>query len=101
MKRVSRELPLLDIRQYYSHPSLFVENIRQACHKTGFFLLRHDIPLAQKQVDETRRFFHQSIEDKRSISYVDSPSFRGYMPIGVENTAGRVDLREQVEFAVE
>lgn len=36
-----------------------------------------------------------------SIYYGDEPSFRGYMPMGVENTEGQIDGREQVEFAAE
>ena len=57
--------------------------------------------LAQQMLDETRRFFDRPLNDKMTISYEDSPSFRGYMPIGVENTAGSVDHREQIEYAVE
>ena len=36
-----------------------------------------------------------------TISYEKEPSFRGYMPLGVENTEGKVDGREQVEYAAE
>ena len=57
--------------------------------------------LAQRMLDETRRFFERPLKDKMMISYEDSPSFRGYMPMGVENTAGSVDHREQIEYAVE
>lgn len=94
-------LPLLNIQQYYDNPSAFVEKLRSACHNVGFFLLQHDIEprLVQEQLDETRKFFQQPLEDKLSISYHNSPSFRGFMRIGVENTAGAVDLREQIEYA--
>ena len=94
-------MPLLDIQLYYKDPTAFVEQLRSACHKVGFFLLQHDIPLdiARRQLDETRRFFQQPLQDKLAISYHDSPSFRGYMQVGSENTAGEMDLREQIEYA--
>jgi len=41
------------------------------------------------------------MEEKMSISYENSPAFRGYMPIGVENTEGKVDRRDQIEYAAE
>jgi isopenicillin N synthase-like dioxygenase len=80
-----------------------VEELRVACHTIGFFLLRHDISseLTEQQMEETRRFFQQPLETKLEISYEDSPAFRGYMKLGVENTAGKMDYREQVEFAAE
>jgi isopenicillin N synthase-like dioxygenase len=94
-------LPTLDIAVWYENPLSFAEELRSACHKVGFFLLRHDIPheVAQRQLDETRRFFRHSLDQKQSISYQDSPSLRGYMRLGVENTAGAIDLREQIEYA--
>lgn len=36
-----------------------------------------------------------------TISYENSPAFRGYMPLGVENTEGKIDGREQIEYAAE
>jgi isopenicillin N synthase-like dioxygenase len=100
---LSKKLPLLDIQVYYTNPSAFVEQLRAACHNVGFFLLQHDIPLniVERQMDETRNFFRRPLNEKLQISYQDSPSFRGYMKIGLENTEGGVDFREQIEYAVE
>ena len=36
-----------------------------------------------------------------TISYENSAAFRGYMPLGVENTEGKIDGREQIEYAAE
>lgn len=36
-----------------------------------------------------------------TISYENNAAFRGYMPLGVENTEGKIDQREQVEYAAE
>jgi isopenicillin N synthase-like dioxygenase len=96
-------LALLDIRCYYDRPKEFVEELRSACHNVGFFLLRHDLPtgLADAQLNEARSFFQLPHESKMEISYEDHPSFRGFMQMGTEQTSGRVDLREQIEYAAE
>jgi isopenicillin N synthase-like dioxygenase len=96
-------IPVLDIRLFYSNPHHFVDQLCQACHCVGFFLLRHDLPpaLAERQLDVTRQFFEKPLSEKMKISYETRASFRGYMKLGMENTAGRTDLREQVEYAVE
>lgn len=99
---LGRRIPILDIAKYQSHRSAFVEELRVACHTVGFFLIKHDFgDLAKSMLEETRSFFDHSLEDKLSISYENSPSFRGFMQLGVENTSGNVDHREQVEYAVE
>jgi len=80
-----------------------VDRLHWACHNVGFFLLKHDIPteLVQQQLHLTRTFFERPLKEKMRISYEDSPSFRGYMAMGKENTSGQLDYREQVEYAVE
>ena len=54
-----------------------------------------------RAVAEAREFFARGAEHKRAIDYSQSPAFRGYMAVGVENTAGRCDHREQLEIAAE
>jgi len=127
------DLPVLDLAEYRTDKRKFVRELRDACRRVGFFLLKHGIPPAaaaaaisgdgadvdgdnnddgddnrdvrsvvRRQLDETRTFFEDhTLETKMAISYENSPSFRGYMPLGVENTAGETDWREQVEYAVE
>ena len=41
------------------------------------------------------------MDEKMTISYEHSPAFRGYMPLGVENTEGKTDRRDQIEYAAE
>jgi len=48
-----------------------------------------------------RTFFALPIDEKRQIDYHQSPQFRGYMQLGIENTAGQRDEREQIEFGYE
>ena len=113
-------LPVLDIANYYINRKAFVEELRYACHTIGFFLIRlnnknathntndkqhpHTVlpkggNVFERMLQETRLFFQQPLSDKLQISYEQSPSFRGYMPLGVENTSGHLDHREQVEYA--
>lgn len=95
-------LPLLDIALYHTNRTAFVEELRQACHTVGFFLIRHDFPqIADRMVEESRGFFQRPLVEKQQISYTKSPSFRGYMEYGVENTSGKLDAREQIEYAAE
>ena len=98
-----RSLPHLDIAVWRSDPSRFARQLRLACHHDGFLQLRHRIPtpLVEHVKSEARNFFAQDAEHKHAIDYRGSPAFRGYMACGVENTAGRPDLREQVEIAAE
>lgn len=100
---MASKLPLLDISKYYSNRPIFVEELRRACHTVGFFLLRHRLPdgLAETMLDESREFFSRPRHEKMKIFYGDCPSFRGYMPLGVENTRGQTDMREQVEYSAE
>ena len=49
----------------------------------------------------SKDFFALDYQQKMTIDYRQSPAFRGYMAQGLENTAGRPDRREQIEFGVE
>ena len=51
-------------------------------------------------LDAARRFFALPDELKTAMDNRASPAFRGYVRLGAENTAGRPDMREQVEFGV-
>lgn len=72
-------------------------------HEVGFFLLHHDIPeiICKDALSETKQFFQRPLAEKMIISYENSAAFRGYMALGVENTEGKIDGREQVEYAAE
>jgi isopenicillin N synthase-like dioxygenase len=90
----------------YSQPCLssLIDHPSSTCsHEIGFFLLQHDIPecICNKALFETQQFFQRPIDHKMTISYEHSAAFRGYMPLGVENTEGVIDGREQIEYAAE
>ena len=81
---------------------MFAEQLRKACHEIGFFLLKHDnSKTCEVALERCREFFNREEKDKMSISYEHSPAFRGYMPMGVENTSGKLDFRQQIEYAAE
>lgn len=96
-------IPLLDMLLWESNRAQFVEELRSACHGVGFFLLQHNLPqqLVETQLRETKQFFDRSLDQKMQISYEEHSTFRGYMRMGVENTAGGTDCREQIELATE
>ena len=94
-------LPKLDASEA-EHRS-FARNLVRTCHEIGFFYLcDHGVELSAEGVlASSKEFFARSLEKKLEISYLNSPSFRGYMSLGCENTAGVTDRREQIEFGVE
>ena len=88
----------------------FCETLRETCHMVGFFYL--DLADAdadagvtratlESVLDAARRFFAIPDELKTAMDNRASPAFRGYVRLGAENTAGRPDMREQVEFGVD
>lgn len=97
-------IPLISLRTWRSDPPLFVSQLRDASRTVGFFLLEHDLPpgVAESALSEARQFFARPREAKESIRYEDTGgTFRGYIRPGAENTAGRIDWREQVEYGTE
>ncbi|KAL7484708.1 hypothetical protein ACHAW6_011151 [Cyclotella cf. meneghiniana] len=90
-------LPFLNISLRHSNPTLFAEQL------LGFFLIQHDISegVCETALNETAQFFRRPLPEKMTISYENNAAFRGYMPLGVENTEGKIDQREQVEYAAE
>ena len=88
----------------------FCETLRETCHMVGFFYL--DLADAdadagvtratlESVLDAARKFFALPDELKTAMDNRASPAFRGYVRLGAENTAGRPDMREQVEFGVD
>eukprot|EP00986_Skeletonema_menzelii_P005806 scaffold2150_cov78-Skeletonema_menzelii.AAC.1 len=74
------------------HPSTYRHGVSDEQANTMAFAM---MSILKKQVS------YILIEQKMSIYYGREPSFRGYMPMGVENTEGKTDGREQMEYAAE
>jgi len=98
------KLPILCIREFETKPDIFVASLKRALSTVGFFYLRHGLPneLCTKILSLSRQFFlNKTLQEKRLIDYHKSPQFRGYMEDGMENTGGKIDHREQIEFGPE
>lgn len=106
--RISFEITVLDMGAYFSDDAGaregFVGNLRDQCHRVGLFYVKNH-GVSQKLCDgmlaTARQFFDLPTSVKDEMDYTASPQFRGYMKIGVENTAGLIDFREQIEFGPE
>ncbi|HEU0101943.1 MAG TPA: 2-oxoglutarate and iron-dependent oxygenase domain-containing protein [Mycobacteriales bacterium] len=95
-------LPFIDLRELEHPPGLAA--LREATHRVGFFYLTgHGVEpgLIAALRDVARRFFALPDEQKRAISMIGSPHFRGYNAVGGELTNGRVDRREQIDIGPE
>lgn len=82
----------------------FLEELRSAVHRIGFFQLT-DFGAAPGQIqaltDVTNRFFALPAEARLALDNRASPHFRGYTRLGHEITAGLPDAREQLDFGPE
>ena len=70
----------------------------------GFLYIRnHGIPeeMTQNLVDALPVLFNMTEEEKYKATLHNSPHFLGYSGTGTERTAGKIDGREQFEFATE
>jgi isopenicillin N synthase-like dioxygenase len=99
------EIPRLDLSlaQTDSKNEL-LSQLRQALTDVGFlYIYGHGVPaeVIDRMVKALPRLFALPAETKHSIALEESPHFLGYSSAGSETTAGKVDLREQVEFATE
>ena len=65
------------------------------CARVLFQVHEIPLPLVRATCAAAVEFFALPTAAKQEIDYARSPAFRGYMRSGVENTAGRPDLREQ------
>lgn len=98
------QIPVLDISQLEQGPEArarFLEDLRNATHNIGFFVLTgHGIPdtLQADLLRVSREFFALPENEKLEIENVNSPHFFGYTRVGGERTQGKVDWREQIDL---
>ncbi|KAJ7967411.1 2-oxoglutarate and Fe(II)-dependent oxygenase superfamily protein, partial [Quillaja saponaria] len=93
-------IPLIDLSPLYTHLSDpislqgLVKEIGSACKQWGFFqVINHGVPLDKRQriEDAARKFFAQSLEEKRKIRR-DAVKFLGYYD--TEHTKNVRDWKE-------
>jgi isopenicillin N synthase-like dioxygenase len=99
-------IPVIDLSKASSPATKpeFLDDLRHALTSVGFlYILNHGIPqpVVQNLVEALPRLFSLPAEYKEAVALRNSPHFLGYSGTGAEMTAGKVDKREQFEFATE
>lgn len=99
-------IPVIDLAKAKDtklRPKL-LSDLRYAITNVGFlYVSNHGIDSAviQDLIDALPRLFGLSEEEKNEVALIKSPHFLGYSGAGAEKTAGKIDQREQFEFATE
>lgn len=106
MSTAFSEIPIIDLSQAddeSTKPDL-LSSLRYALTEVGFlYVSNHDVPttVVDGLVKILPTLFELEDKIKKSIALENSPHFLGYSDVGSENTGGKVDRREQFEFATE
>lgn len=103
----ARTLPLVDLEaagRSAAERADTLDRLRRAAHELGFFyVVGHGIPRAVEAdlLSATRTFFALPEDERRRISNLHSPHFRGYTSLATEHTLGAPDEREQLDIGDE
>ncbi|RBA11198.1 hypothetical protein FPRO05_04371 [Fusarium proliferatum] len=95
------QIPVIDIS---SPTPQTLSNLRTALTDIGFlYISNHSVPtsIITSLIKILPDLFSLPPEAKQEIALENSPHFLGYSAAGTETTAGKSDLREQVELATE
>jgi isopenicillin N synthase-like dioxygenase len=103
------EIPIIDIEplgREGAHEAKVVDAIKDASVHVGFFYIcNHDIPHREVQniFQACERFFSLSQAERDRIYLVNSPNYRGYLPIGAlgKNLDRPRDLLESFNIGME
>ena len=108
MSPTDRALPVIDVAPLSgsdAERNAVAASIADACREVGFFyVVGHGVDRALQAtlIDESRRFFARSLEDKLAIAMArGGRAWRGYFPVGDELTSGRPDRKEGIYFGAE
>lgn len=94
------QLPVVDVGPYVdgSDKRGVADRIGIACRDVGFFYIRnHGVagPLVEKVFKAAEEFFLLPVAEKRRIDVLNSPAYRGYVPLYAESVSGLIpNLRE-------
>lgn len=95
------QIPIIDIS---SPTPQTLSNLRTALTDIGFlYISNHSVPTSTitSLINILPDLFSLPPQAKQEIDLENSPHFLGYSAAGTETTAGKSDLREQVELATE
>lgn len=105
MDTPTASIPVLDLAEARNEDGsfnpAFIEALRDATHRVGFFQLTgHGATAAQvaELFEVIRRFLALPEAERLALDNRKSPHFRGYTRLGHEVTQGRPDAREQLDF---
>lgn len=97
------DVPIVDLSPLRDGPQARAElaqRLAAICHEVGFFVVvNHGIDTATVGgvFASMRQFFALDDTDKLRIDKRASRHFRGWEPVGAENTNNRPDMREQID----
>lgn len=99
-------IPIIDLSKAETPATKteLLNDLRHALTSVGFlYVSNHGVsePVIKGLVDALPQLFKLSGEEKERVALGNSPHFLGYSGTGAETTAGKVDRREQFEFATE
>lgn len=100
------EIPVLDLSLANEHSTRqqLLHKLRYALVDVGFlYIINHGVSenVISDIIDALPNLFSLPSSLKQEISLFNSPHFLGYSADGSETTAGKIDRREQFEFATE
>lgn len=96
------EIPRIDLS--LPDRTQLLRNLRYALTEVGFlYIENHDVPssVISNVQNALPHLFALPAESKAEVALANSPHFLGYSGDGSETTAGKVDRREQFEYATE
>lgn len=101
------DVPIVDLGPLRGGPTAraeLAEELTAICHEIGFFVIVDhgiDAAVVDGVFESMRRFFSLPEADKLRIDKRASRHFRGWEPVGAENTNNRPDMREQIDVWTE
>lgn len=103
-------IPVIDVGPFFGNDqdakAAVAGKIGDACRNIGFFYItNHGIPQGEIEelIGQTKRFFHQPLEDKMKLDIMDVQRHRGYVPNGglYADAKKKPDLQEGYEVSLE
>jgi len=103
-------IPVIDIGAFFGGDEAarrrVAEAIGEACRNVGFFYVaNHGIPqpMIDELIGQTKRFFHQPLEEKLKVNIDRVQRHRGYVPQGdlYADVNARPDVQEGYEISLE
>lgn len=98
------DVPIVDLtplREDVEARAALAEELADICHDVGFFVVVNhgiDRTVIDGVFNSMRRFFALDAAEKLLIDKRASRHFRGWEPVGAENTNNRPDMREQIDI---